>query len=161
MLAAHFRSMLDYEVWANARAIDSLESIPPDRRSGPAFDRAMRLIPHICLARGVWLSRLTATPHTMPGEWFPFEETSRQRALCAEVDARWAPYLSGLTAEGLPRACVYTSSEGTRYSSTVHNILSHVFNHSTYHRGQVARLVTECGGTRASTDLIAIRRTAL
>ena len=37
-------------------------------------------------------------------------------------------------------------------------MILHVHNHSTYHRGQLARLVAECGGTPAITDLISLTR---
>jgi uncharacterized damage-inducible protein DinB len=45
-----------------------------------------------------------------------------------------------------------------QYASTIHEVLTHVFNHSTYHRGQIARIVHEQGGQRASTDFIAFSR---
>lgn len=161
MLVDYFRGLLACESEANRRAIDSLESIPADRRAGPAYERAMRLIPHCQVARRVWLWRLQGTAYESPTEWFPFRSAAEQREECARRDREWGAYLASLTDDDLARGCVYTSSEGVRYASTVRDVLSHVFNHSTYHRGQVARLVTECGGARASTDYIALTRRTL
>lgn len=37
---------------------------------------------------------------------------------------------------------LYSNIKGEKFTSTLDDILIHVFNHSTYHRGQVALLVT-------------------
>lgn len=157
----HFRDLLAYETWANARVLDSLETIPPHRRSGPAFERAMQLLGHNQLARRVWLWRLTGTAYENPREWFPTLPVAQQREMCAETDRMWGAYLAGLREEDLAKDCRYTSSEGVAYASTVREVLTHVFNHSTYHRGQIARLVVECEGTRAATDYIVMGRRRL
>jgi len=160
----HWRGMLAYETWANERAIASLESVPESARTSPAWDRAVRLIPHNQLARQVWLWRLSATAYESPREWFPAMSPAETRRLCATVDALWGNFFEALAGEAargrdpLAREVRYTSSEGRAYVSRVDEIVAHVLNHSTYHRGQVARLVAECGGQRASTDLIAMTR---
>ena len=52
----------------------------------------------------------------------------------------------------------YHSNEGTPWVSTVEEIVTHVLNHSTYHRGQISMLVQAAGGERATTDFIGITR---
>ncbi len=155
----HFRGLLAYETWANAAAIASLETVPAPNRAGPAWDRACRLLPHNQLARRIWLNRIRGEAYESPTEWFPPMTPEQTRTACATVDAAWADFLGALADAGqLEREVRYTSSEGTGYVSLVREILAHVFNHSTYHRGQVARLVKECGGMQASTDHIAMTR---
>lgn len=50
------------------------------------------------------------------------------------------------------------STEGVKYESTVLDILTHVVNHSTYHRGQIASLIAATGTKPAVTDYIALTR---
>jgi len=157
-LVEHFRGMLAYETWANGASAASLESVPDQGRLHPSYDRAVRLIPHNLLARKVWLGRLRGEVPELPVEWFPRMTTGAMRDLAATVDRSWTDFLSALRVEDLSRECGYVSSEGVRYVSTVGEVLTHVFNHSTYHRGQVARLVAECGGQRAVTDHIVMTR---
>lgn len=158
---ARFRKQLAAETLANGLSLDSLRSVPERARSMPAYARALQLIPHCQLARGVWLSRLRGESHSMPKDWFPAWSQDESQAKCAEQDARWAAYLESLRDSDLGAQCHYQSSEGQRYVSTVDDILIHVFNHSTYHRGQLARLVSECGGQRAGTDYIGFARKAI
>lgn len=156
-----FRKQLAAEVWANDLALRSLASVPDETRYSGSYQRAAQLMPHIQLARRIWLARLKGETPSMPKDWFPNWTDGETRRECEELDTAWGAYLSTLKDADLAGECTYTSSEGRKYSSVVEDILIHVFNHSTYHRGQIARLVTECGGERAGTDYIAFTRTVL
>lgn len=158
-LAAHFRTMMAYETWANERSLASLETVPPEMRTRPSFLRATQLLPHIFLARTLWLMRARAVPHEHPRDWFPSWPVDETRRQLSTVDAQWRDFLAPLTDADLSRPVPYTASEGRQYSSTVYDICTQVFNHGTYHRGQIARLVAESGGQRAATDFIIFTRT--
>lgn len=156
-LADHFRLMQSYETWANKATLDSMDSTPPASRSGMSFTRALQVMAHNQLARSVWLARVQGRVEK-PADWFPAWPLAEIRAKAAALDLAWKGVIDGLTDSDLTRLVSYTSSEGVAYQSSVHEILSHLFNHSTYHRGQVARLVSEAGGRRATTDFIAMNR---
>ena len=158
-LIDHFKTMLKYETWANQASLASIETVPAPARSGMPFTRALQVMAHNQLARRVWLARLQGRTETVP-DWFPSWPLAEIAAAAAELDALWAAYVAGLTEADLERTASYRSSDGVAFSSKVHEVLAHVANHSTYHRGQVARLVSEAGGRRASTDLIAMTRTS-
>jgi uncharacterized damage-inducible protein DinB len=155
---AHYAHLLAYDTWANERAIASLESIPQASRTGDVYARAMGLVPHVLLARRVWLWRIRGEAYERVPDWFPMTSAAETRAMATEVDAAWQGFLAGLTLADLDREVGYTASSGDSFVSTIGEILDHVFNHGTYHRGQIARLVTELGGSRAETDLIGMTR---
>lgn len=157
----HYREMMRYERWANARVLESLESIPAENREGRVYDRAMSLLPHNCLARKVWLWRIHGTGYENPSDWFPVTGFDAQRRQCEEADRAWEKFIDSLDDAALDREIRYTASSGEKFSNSLRDVLVHVFNHSTYHRGQIARLVTECGGQRMATDYIAMNRVAL
>lgn len=157
-LIAHYQMMLAYETWANERSIASLETVPVERRTDERYARACGLIPHNLIARRTWLLRIRATPHENPKDWFPALDATQTRMMAAEVDAQWREFLSSLRESDLQNELRYTASDGTKYVSLVGDVLVHVCNHSTYHRGQIARIVHELGGQRASTDHIAFTR---
>ena len=159
-LPAHFLRLHDYERWATPRTLDALDTIPEPARSSPQAVRAAQVMAHVQLARRVWLARLNDRVER-PADWFPAWPLPELRAAAAEIDRAWGDYLRVLTPTALAQTFEYASSDGQRFSNTVHDVLTHVFNHSTYHRGQVARLVHECGGQRPSTDFIFFARTPL
>ncbi|MDX2118757.1 MAG: DinB family protein [Planctomycetota bacterium] len=155
---AHFHGLLRYESEANARVIKSLDDVPPAGRAEAAFNKALGIFAHVQIARRVWLSRLEGAP-MRPDEWFPAWNPDRLRFEARDLDRMWTSYLERMEEGGLDASLDYASADGTRFSSLISDVLTHVFNHSTYHRGQVASLVTQCGGSRAVTDYIAITRT--
>lgn len=153
----HFRAMQKYEAWANKATLDSMESVPASARGSTQFTRALQVMAHNQLARAVWLARLEGRSEKV-ADWFPAWPVEQTRARAAELDQAWSALVERTGDADLARSVAYSSSEGVAYRSTVHEVLTHVYNHSTYHRGQVARLVTEAGGRRASTDFIAMTR---
>ncbi len=48
----------------------------------------------------------------------------------------------------------YKSLKGEPFANTLGEIVRHVVNHGSYHRGQVATMLRQLGETPASTDLI-------
>lgn len=153
----YFKQMLAYETDATAKAAASIDSIPTDRHGDAAVAKARGILAHLQSARHVWLARLG---FIAPRAWemFPDWTTAQTLADAARLDADWARYLATLQDADLDRRIEYRTLDGTPVSSTVGEILTHVFNHSTYHRGQVAMLVSQCGGQRPVTDFIAFSR---
>ncbi|MBL8757275.1 MAG: DinB family protein [Phycisphaerae bacterium] len=156
-LLDHHRSMLAYEREASRRVLGALVSVPADRRGDPPFVRARGILSHVQLARRMWLSRLGAIAKP---EWvmFPDWPLDKLDAEMTDLDRLWANYLEPLREAELSNQVRYASTEGVAYVSTIHEILTHVHNHSTYHRGQVAMLLAQVGGQRAVTDFIALTR---
>lgn len=155
---ARFAGLLGYDAWATAGCHQSLASVPSARRGEAAYAKALGICGHVQLAREVWLSRLTGKPTPPPTDWFPSLPLESLRARADALDTAWRAFLGSLKEGSLAKACRYTSSEGKAFESLVGDILTHVINHGTYHRGQVALLVTSLGGERATTDYIAKTR---
>lgn len=155
---ARFQRLLAYETWANTLLLDALDTVPDASRTLPAYDRAVRLIPHNVLARRIWLSRLANTTFGPVADWFPAWPLAQTRQACAETDADWSSYLAALAPQSLSAPIHYTGGDGIARANIAEDIITHAFNHSTYHRGQLARLIHECGGNRPSTDFIGFAR---
>lgn len=158
-LLDHFRAMLAYDRAAGAAVFDALACVEasPTPGSAETLARAQRILGHINSARHVWLARLgAATPR--PFVMWPDVTVAQARAEAESLDQGWAAHLAALTDADLDAPVVYTSSEGVPYRSLRRDILTHVFNHSTYHRGQLAMLTTQCGGTAAASDYILFTR---
>lgn len=49
---------------------------------------------------------------------------------------------------------VYQNSKGTTFKNNINEIIYHLANHGTYHRGNIASMIRECGLKGTSTDYI-------
>ena len=72
----------------------------------------------------------------------------------AEMEAAWSSYLNELNDGELGRVLEYQSYEGARFRNTVEDILTQLFGHSWYHRGQIAQLLRMLGAEPAVTDFV-------
>ena len=157
-LCDRFRSWFDYEARAHEKVLRSLHSVPASHRDAPDFQKALGLVGHIVAARWLWLNRFGVAesgPTTLFPEDVALEELD---SLVDEMHIAWTAYLSRLDATELAREFEYQSMEGPRYRNTVEDLLTQLFGHSWYHRGQIAALVRSLGGKPAGTDYVFWRR---
>jgi uncharacterized damage-inducible protein DinB len=156
-IADRYRRWFSYEKDAHQKTIESLVTVPEERRSHPSYRKAVSLVGHLVAARRLWLHRCGVRP-TGPStlaEFFPEDLTLEELARSLEdVHQEWDDYLARLDEAELSRVFEYRSLEGTRFRNRVEDIATQLFGHSWYHRGQVAALVRELGGKPAVTDYI-------
>ncbi len=121
-------SLFKYENWANARIIDALSQLPePDEKN-------LELMSHILLVQMVWYSRIAGV--TAPPVWE--KKSFQQIKEIYEVNKKiLTPFIEKQTKDTLAAYIDYKNTKGEKYSNTVTQILTHLFNHGTYHRGQI------------------------
>ena len=145
-LLHHYVQLVNYDEWANLEVLASL------RRSGTPLARSQQWIAHILSAEHVWLSRLLhrQQPYAVWPE-LTLEECEREAKILATA---WRVYLSGLASGGLDQELAYRNTKGETWHNLVRDILTHVFMHSAYHRGQIAADMRQAGQVSAYTDFI-------
>jgi uncharacterized damage-inducible protein DinB len=153
-MADRFRKWFEYEKDAHGKVVRSLESVPEDRRQAPEFQKAMTILAHIAMARRVWLGRIGAAP--LPtGPIFPEGVSlSQVKDDLAAVHELWSSYLKRASDLELAQDLVYKSLDSGHFHNSIEDILTQLFTHSAYHRGQIASLVRAAGGEPARTDYI-------
>ena len=149
----NYRRWFEYEGDVHRLALESLERLDASQKALPAFEKAVDLLAHVVAARRMWLFRFGVT--TENAELFP---RNTQLETIAEsldaMEAKWNQYLESLSDADLERVFEYTSYEGSRFRNSVGDILTQLFGHSWYHRGQIASLVRSMGGEPAVTDFV-------
>jgi uncharacterized damage-inducible protein DinB len=153
-LIEQYRRWFDYECDSHRKVLASLDTVPADRRGSEPFQKATDLVGHLIAARRMWLYRLGA-PVERPAEIFPTKVA--RDSLLAELEAMeraWSDYLGRLDDVEIQRAFDYQTTEGDKYRSVVADVLTQLYGHSLYHRGQIASLVRQASGEPAKTDFI-------
>lgn len=141
------RRMLDYDTWANERMLDSVRTCPH------IGERLLGLVAHIFSSKRMWLGRIKGTEDAFIPTW-PALSYEDSIALSDQTRADWSYFVAGLDGAGLNEVVRYTIKDVGPGQQTVADIIAHKFLHAAYHRGQIAVLVREAGGTPASTDLV-------
>lgn len=151
----YLRQFLAYNGWANRQAIEAFDTQDSDKNLSSEVGR---LLSHLLLAEREWFARLDGKDSTGFDFWQPLS-IEDCRKLHARNDEDYTQLLATLSSDdNLNRTVSYTNSKGVSYQNTIREVLTHVFNHSTYHRGQVAVAMRANGATPAYTDYIAFVR---
>jgi uncharacterized damage-inducible protein DinB len=150
------RFLLAYSRWANAQILTACEGLgtEPFTRDLRSSYRSIRdTLVHVAWAEWLWLERVHGRS---PLE--VFDPTDFPTV--ASVRARWRPVEAGFAAQvadrgaDVARPVTYTNARGEQWTYRVGQIIRHVVNHATYHRGQVVTLLRQVGTTPPVTDLL-------
>jgi uncharacterized damage-inducible protein DinB len=139
--------LFDYHNWCNGRVLESLATLDGDDAE------PRKLFAHILGSARMWRARITGGDESAVTVWpnLSFEECL---VVQAEEELQWRAYLETLNPGELERTVAYRTARGDDHVNRIEEILLQVFNHSTYHRSQIALLVRKGGGTPAVTDYI-------
>jgi uncharacterized damage-inducible protein DinB len=148
-----YRRWFEYEQDSHAKTLDSLNAVAEDLRQSEGFGKAVYLMGHLVAARRMWLFRLGVLREDT--DLFTREITLAELpAQISQMEKLWSQYLSQLDDTELVRVFEYQSYEGQRFRNTVEDILTQLFGHSWYHRGQIALLLRSIGAEPAVTDIV-------
>ena len=157
------RTMLDYHYWARDRLLDALEPLTLDqlnRDLGSSFKSIRETIVHTYAAEWAWHQRWQGNSPTalLPSDQFP--DLASVRRAWSQHEGNMRAFLDALGEDGVSRVFEYTLLSGQAGASPLWQMLQHVVNHASYHRGQITTMLRQIGATPAKPmDMIAYYRT--
>jgi uncharacterized damage-inducible protein DinB len=156
------KQLFVFNRWATGRFLAAAAQLPAEsfeKDMGNSFRSIRDTLLHIMSSEWVWISRLNGTsPTGMPAEWNDLDLAGIEQQW-AELNAEVQRFVGVLSDGELDAEVAYRSIAGDSYVSSRAQILRHMVNHATYHRGQIATMLRQLGSAGPSTDLIAFYRT--
>ncbi len=154
----HFRRFAGYNAWANGRLYEACGMLPePEYMADrPAFFRSIHgTLNHILLGDRAWIGRLEGVASGIKSlDQILCEDFAALRRAREQEDRRIVAYVDGLTADRLAQDVHYAAVGGEQFVTPVGQILAHVFNHQTHHRGQVHDLLSQTDVAPPPLDLM-------
>jgi uncharacterized damage-inducible protein DinB len=157
MSVQEMRALFDFNEWANEQILGAAERLSADeltRALGNSFPSVRDTLVHLLFAEWVWLRRWLGES---PRAWRDAQEFADVASLRAELSAvarTRAELLDTLADDALSQPVTYTNKQGEQWRYKLGDMMRHVVNHSTYHRGQVVTLLRQLGAHAPSTDLL-------
>jgi len=156
------RNLINFHYWARNRMLDAVELLPEEqftKEVGGSFGSVRNTIVHTYSAEHIWLSRWTGESPT--GMLAPdnFSNAASVRSAWTDLEAKLRGFFETLDEQGIQRVIHYKTLAGVESSSVLWQMLQHVVNHASYHRGQVTTMLRQLGATPPKgTDLITFYR---
>ena len=116
-----FDRLLDYDRWANQRWLPIVES----------NDALRPIFSHILNAQAIWFRRVADPDFSLP------------EAFSDQIDSNHAAWKSILPNRDLTEVIHYRNLAGVPHECPFGEILMHVINHGTYHRGQLREMAPD------------------
>jgi uncharacterized damage-inducible protein DinB len=154
------RLQLDYSSWASRRLLDAASQLSEEelqRDFQTADKNVLNTLVHAFAADRIWLARIQGPARTT----FIDENDRQLPALQREWPAlqqRWRQWAASLTDQSAVAKVPYKDMKGNAYEQPLWQIVLHVVNHATHHRGQVSGFLRAMGHTPPALDLIAFYR---
>ena len=167
---AYFSHLATYNQWMNRKLYEAAASLPAEelhRNRGAFFGSIFGTLNHIAIGDILWFKRIArdvpglaslTCVQELPPPVFP---NTPLRATLAELDALRAmldeaiiAFCAEVEPARLGEAFEWTSTKGVKSRKVLGDVLVHVFNHQTHHRGQATTLFSQMGIDVGATDLI-------
>lgn len=161
MNATTIRELYAYNRWADGRILGAVATLTPEqftRDLGSSHKSVRDTLAHMFSAVWTWLSRWQGSSPTVPLPASEFATFEQLRARAAAVEHDLDAFVRALTDASLLKPIDYRNYKGEPFRQPLGEMMLHVVNHSTYHRGQVTTLLRQLGAQPIETDLIVYYR---
>ena len=146
----HLKELLEYSHHINSKLIEKFNdgdlhlAIP---------ESTMRLFSHILNAQYIWNSRIDGEVEKFDG-WMVHEKGDLEDL----ENQNFNKSLDILEKLELHKNISYINPKGEQFQNSIQQILFHIVNHSTYHRGQIAAEMRKSGLEPVASDYIFYKR---
>ena len=157
MPAGAARELLLYMLWADRLMLAAVRQVRPGdltRDAGVSFGSLLGTMAHMEGANRLWLSRLSGNPLERAPSIHDYADLPSWIHAWEETAAGLEAFLAPLSDEQLAAPLTWTNTAGNTYTLPLWQLVTHMVNHNSYHRGQVVSLLRQMGYEAPSTDLV-------
>jgi len=122
----------------------------------PQNARIYELFSHVLSAQRIWLDRILGIPQSV--ERFQDRMPDEMKEDMENYHLAWIEFIDQVQPGDFDRVVSYIHPNGTPYSERLVDIMTHVVNHGTHHRGNLVVLMKEEGFVPPGLDYISFVR---
>lgn len=135
-----------YNVWANGLLLDVILQLPEEQQKAEiksSFPSLFLTTLHMWDAESVWWQRLKLSERVVaPSENFDGGILDVANGLLQQ-NRQWQEWVANAQEHMLQYVFSYQNSKREQFKQPVYQMLVHLFNHGTYHRGQLVTILRQ------------------
>lgn len=155
-LKPYLEHLYDYNYWANKRYLSVAETLTEEqlfRKQGHSWDSVHAVLVHMMSSEQMWPQRWRGEAGTiLNAKDFPTVASIRQSWVDIENNMR--SFLAAQDEESLLRIITYTNPRGETFSLPLWQMMAHVPNHNTHHRGELAAMFALMGVAHPEEEVV-------
>jgi len=137
-----------YNIWANQKLLETILALTEEQQKQEipsSFKSLYATILHMLNAESVWWQRMKMQERIVaPAENFK----GTMKELSSEIlqqNRQWQEWVNTATAPILDHVFHYYNNKKELFKQPIYQMILHVFNHGTYHRGQLVNMLRQLG----------------
>ncbi|HEY7336643.1 MAG TPA: DinB family protein [Bryobacteraceae bacterium] len=156
MTAQEARLLIRYSGWASRKLIEAAANLTPEERGSPmgvSHESVQQTLAHIYFADSAWYTRTVDSSRPVPNP----EDRPTLESLSSvwqDLQGKWEAWTDSISDADLERVAVYKLRDGSPGETPVWQIVTHVVNHATLHRGQVVAILRQLDIKPPATDIL-------
>ena len=158
MNVADIQTLYAYNRWANGKILAAAEQLDLEQFQRPmesSFTSVRDTLVHIVGGEWIWLERWNGrSPRGGLPNVAELPDLSAISTRWKQVEEEQKRFLAKLTQPDLTKPITYVNQKGETWTYPLWQLLAHVVNHSTYHRGQTTTLLRQLGLKPPMTDFL-------
>ncbi|MEP7229013.1 MAG: DinB family protein [Ginsengibacter sp.] len=151
-----------YNLWANKIITEKISTLSNDiieKEIESSFRSIFRTVVHLMDVESIWWQRLKLQEHVeWPSKTFEGDFESLSKELLT-LSKRWNEWVSEASELQITHVFGYQNSKKEFFKQPVYEVLLQLFNHQTFHRGQIVTMMRQSGIEKIpATDFIVFSR---
>lgn len=151
-----------YNLWANQRLAEVVNNLSDEtlqKEINSSFSSIYKTMLHLWDVEDIWWQRMKlAEQQIWPSETFNGSIMEVTKNLISQ-SKQWKEWVDMATDTALQHEFIYRNSKKDSFKQPVSEVLIHLFNHQTHHRGQLITMLRQTGEANIpNTDLISYLR---
>ena len=142
------KQLAAYNIWAHQKIMDVILSLPEEKQLAhvpSSFESLYQTILHIWDAESVWWQRMKLHERFVkPSDNFKGTTRDVVNGLISQSKL-WESWVSNVPDHSLDHVFEYRNNKKEQVKMPIFQMLTHVFNHGTYHRGQLINMLRQLG----------------
>ncbi|HVT86543.1 MAG TPA: DinB family protein [Chitinophagaceae bacterium] len=135
-----------YNFWANQRMFETILVLTEEKQKSElpsSFKSIYDTVLHMWNAESVWWQRMKLQERiSAPSEYFKGSMQELTNELLQE-NRQWIEWIDAASEAALDHVFQYQTSKKEQFKQPISQMLIHVFNHGTYHRGQLVNMLRQ------------------
>jgi len=157
LTAQTLQFLYDYHYWMTAKMLKACDTLTPEQWTKPmghSWGSVHGVVVHMLAAELIWYARWQGETPTRLAQTTDYPTLAEVRPVWAAMEQKVRAFIAQCDETRLNADWSWTNTRGQHFSAPLGQVMLHVANHATHHRGELVGMLALLGVEHAEDDLL-------